>query len=305
MLWYQDFDQVREEQLPQVEVRCEEPMAPHTTFRIGGPARRMVLPATAEEAVLLLRLSEERGWPVLLLGGGSNLLVADEGVDCLVIATASLQQIAVNEASGIVTAGAGVRLARLAVAAADAGLGGIVFAHGIPGTVGGAVFMNAGAYGGEMAQVVESVTAWLPGKGLCTLHREELDFGYRRSRFSGGEGVILSAVFRLERGCTSEALRRDMEELIRRRRASQPLELPSAGSTFKRPEGYYAGTLIDRCGLKGLSVGGAAVSEKHAGFVVNRGGATCADVTALIAEIQRRVLEETGVGLETEVRIVN
>lgn len=305
MLWYQDFDQVREEQLPQVEVRCEEPMASHTTFRIGGPACRMVLPATAEEAVLLLRLSEERGWPVLLLGGGSNLLVADEGVDCLVISTASLQQIAVNETSGIVTAGAGVRLARLAVAAADVGLGGIVFAHGIPGTVGGAVFMNAGAYGGEMAQVVESVTAWLPKKGLCTLRREELGFGYRRSRFSGGEGVILSAVFRLERGCTSEALRQAMEELIQRRRASQPLELPSAGSTFKRPEGYYAGTLIDQCGLKGLTVGGAAVSEKHAGFIVNRGGATCADVTALIAEIQRRVLEETGVSLETEVRVIN
>ena len=305
MLWYQDFDRVREEQLPQVEVRCEEPMASHTTFRIGGPACRMVLPATAEEAVLLLRLSEERGWPVLLLGGGSNLLVADEGVDCLVIATASLQQIAVNEASGIVTAGAGVRLARLAVAAADVGLGGIVFAHGIPGTVGGAVFMNAGAYGGEMAQVVESVTAWLPKKGLCTLRREELGFGYRRSRFSGGEGVILSAVFRLERGCTSESLRRAMEELIQRRRASQPLELPSAGSTFKRPEGYYAGTLIDQCGLKGLTVGGAAVSEKHAGFIVNRGGATCADVSALIAEIQRRVLEETGVRLETEVRVIN
>ena len=305
MLWYQDFDRVREEQLPQVEVRCEEPMALHTTFRIGGPARRMVLPATAEEAVLLLRLSEERGWPVLLLGGGSNLLVADEGVDCLVISTASLQQIAVNETSGIVTAGAGVRLARLAVAAADVGLGGIVFAHGIPGTVGGAVFMNAGAYGGEMAQVVESVTAWLPKKGLCTLRREELGFGYRRSRFSGGEGVILSAVFRLERGCTSESLRRAMEELIQRRRASQPLELPSAGSTFKRPEGYYAGTLIDQCGLKGLTVGGAAVSEKHAGFIVNRGGATCADVSALIAEIQRRVLEETGVRLETEVRVIN
>lgn len=305
MLWYQDFDRVREEQLPQVEVRCEEPMASHTTFRIGGPACRMVLPATAEEAVLLLRLSEERGWPVLLLGGGSNLLVADEGVDCLVISTASLQQIAVNETSGIVTAGAGVRLARLAVAAADVGLGGIVFAHGIPGTVGGAVFMNAGAYGGEMAQVVESVTAWLPEKGLCTLHREELDFGYRRSRFSGGEGVILSAVFRLERGCTSEALRQAMEELIQRRRASQPLELPSAGSTFKRPEGYYAGTLIDQCGLKGLTVGGAAVSEKHAGFIVNRGGATCADVSALIAEIQRRVLEKTGVRLETEVRVIN
>lgn len=305
MLWYQDFDQVREEQLPQVEVRCEEPMASHTTFRIGGPACRMVLPATAEEAVLLLRLSEERGWPVLLLGGGSNLLVADEGVDCLVISTASLQQIAVNETSGIVTAGAGVRLARLAVAAADVGLGGIVFAHGIPGTVGGAVFMNAGAYGGEMAQVVESVTAWLPKKGLCTLRREELGFGYRRSRFSGGEGVILSAVFRLERGCTSEALRQAMEELIQRRRASQPLELPSAGSTFKRPEGYYAGTLIDQCGLKGLTVGGAAVSEKHAGFIVNRGGATCADVSALIAEIQRRVLEKTGVRLETEVRVIN
>ncbi len=305
MLWYQDFDRVRGEQLPQLEVRCEEPMALHTTFRIGGPARRMALPSAPEEAALLLRLAEERHWPFLLLGGGSNLLVSDEGLDRLVIATASLQHLAVDGTEGTAAAGAGVRLARLAVAAADHGLGGLVFAHGIPGTVGGAVFMNAGAYGGEMAQVVETVTAWLPGRGICVLSRPELDFGYRRSRFSGGEGVILSAVLRLEQSCVPEELHRGMEDLIRRRRASQPLELPSAGSTFKRPEGHYAGTLIDQCGLKGLAVGGAEVSGKHAGFIVNRGGATCADVTALIAQVQRRVFEQTGVRLETEVRIVN
>ena len=155
-----------------------------------------------------------------------------------------------------------------------------------------------------MCQVISSVTAWLPGRGVCTLPREELDFSYRHSRFSNGEGAVLSARLTLQPGCDSAAIREEMEILIAKRRASQPLELPSAGSTFKRPMGYYAGTLIDQCGLKGLTVGGAQVSEKHAGFIVNRGGATCADVTELIAQVQRRVKEATGVTLEPEVRVM-
>ena len=264
----------------------------------------LVLPATAEEAVLLLRLSEERGWPVLLLGGGSNLLVADEGVDCLVIATASLQQIAVNETSGIVTAGAGVRLARLAVAAADAGLGGIVFAHGIPGTVGGAVFMNAGAYGGELGQVVSSVvSAALPDEEFVREHLNP-QFSYRHSQFQERDSFILRASFSLKPGDRAE-IKAKMDDLAQRRKSKQPLEYPSAGSTFKRPEGHYAGALIEQCGLKGLTVGGAQVSEKHAGFLINRGGASCGDVLELIRQVQERVLAETGVRLEPEVRILD
>ena len=303
MLWYQEFDGERQRRLPALEVLCDEPMSAHTTFRIGGGARRMALPASAAEAAALLSLAEERGWPLLVLGCGSNLLADNAGTDRLVVSTAKLQD--VGGQGDLLTGGAGVRLAKLAVAAMERGLGGLVFAHGIPGSLGGAVFMNAGAYGGEMAQVVESVTAWLPGRGVCALGREELDFGYRRSRFSQGQGAVLSASLRLRPGCDREMLRREMEELIRRRQRSQPLDLPSAGSTFKRPEGHYAGTLIEQCGLKGLTVGGAQVSEKHAGFVVNRGGATSADVRALIAQVQRRVYEQTGVWLETEVKMID
>jgi len=300
MLWYQDFD--RRMQGSPIRVLQEESMSAHTTFRIGGPARRMAVPGSAEEVRLLLELAEEHRWPTLILGGGSNLLVSDQGIDRLVIATAGLRELCAEGET--LTAGAGVRLSRLAAFAAERGLGGLSFAQGIPGTVGGAVFMNAGAYGGEMAQVVERVTAWLPDRGVCTLPREELGFAYRHSRFSEGEGVVLAAELRLEGGRDPAELQSEMEELRERRRQRQPLELPSAGSTFKRPVGHYAGTLIESCGLKGLQVGGAQVSEKHAGFVVNRGGASCADVLALMEEVQRRVYEETGVRLEPEVRAV-
>ena len=304
MSWYEDFDRVVGERMPGLEVRREEPMGEHTTFRIGGAARRMALPGDAEEAAKLLALAEEGGWPVLAVGNGSNLLVADEGIDRLVVLTTRMDAVTVDGASGAVKTEAGIRLSRLAVAAMEAGLGGLAFAHGIPGTLGGAVMMNAGAYGGEMAQVIRRVTAWFPVRGVQTLEGEELGFGYRRSCFSGGDGVVLSAELGLQPGCSPAEIRAEMEALIARRRASQPLELPSAGSTFKRPAGYYAGTLIDQCGLKGLRVGGAQVSEKHAGFIVNRGGATCADVTALITEVQRRVKEAAGVTLEPEVRII-
>ena len=205
---------------------------------------------------------------------------------------------------GCILAGAGAPLARLADFACKNSLTGLEFAHGIPGTVGGAVCMNAGAYDGEMKQVLESVTALFPEEGVRTLSLKELDLSYRHSLFTDRpDGVVLSAVFRLTAG-DPETIRARMAELMQRRKTSQPLEYPSAGSTFKRPAGHFAGTLIDQCGLKGLTVGGAQVSEKHAGFLINRGGATCADVLELIRQVQERVASETGVRLEPEVRII-
>ena len=302
MAWYEAFDSRMEERLPLVAVLREEPMERHTTFRIGGPARRMALPATVGEAVAVLELAEAEGWPLLAVGNGSDLLVSDRGLDRLVLLTTGLDFVEpVGERR--LRVGAGTRLAKAATAAMERSLAGLAFAHGIPGTLGGAVFMNAGAYGGEMAQVVESVTAWLPGQGVRELEAGELELSYRHSRFSGGEGVVLAATLALTPG-DREAIRGEMAELIARRRQSQPLEWPSAGSAFKRPPGHYAGTLIERCGLKGLRVGGAQVSEKHAGFIINRGGATCADVVALMEEVRRRVLAETGVTLEPEIRVV-
>ena len=204
---------------------------------------------------------------------------------------------------GRISAAAGVSLARLADFACKQGLAGLEFAHGIPGTLGGAVCMNAGAYGGEMSQVLESVTALFPD-GIRTIPLAELDLGYRHSLFTDHpEAVVLGAVVRLRPG-DPEAIRAQMRQLMDRRKASQPLEWPSAGSTFKRPTGYFAGTLIEQCGLKGLTVGGAQVSEKHAGFLINTGGATCTDVLELIRQVQQRVWEETGVRLEPEVRII-
>ena len=301
MAWYEEFDRKAAALLPLMPVLREEPIERHTTFRIGGPARRLAMPSTVAEAAALLDMAEAAGWPVLVVGSGSNLLAADQGLDRLVVLTGGIDHVEISGQR--IRAGAGARLARVAVAAMEHGLEGLAFAHGIPGSVGGAVFMNAGAYGGEMVQVVESVNAWLPGKGLTAIAREELDMGYRRSRFSGGSGVVLEAFLSLRPG-DRDSIRGEMEELIRRRRASQPLEWPSAGSAFKRPQGHYAGTLIDSCGLKGLQIGGAQVSEKHAGFIINRGGATCADVTALLEEVRRRVREQTGVDLEPEIRVV-
>lgn len=302
-MWFETFDTEAARRFPEMEILREEPMARHTTFRVGGPARRMARPASAEEAAALLRLAESEGWPVLVVGNGSNLLAADGGIDVLVVHTGKLAGV---ERAGerSVRAGAGLSLARLAAFAQREGLGGLEFAHGIPGSLGGAVCMNAGAYGGEMRQVVTRVWAWFPGEGTAVLGPEELDFGYRHSVFSGKLGAVLEAEVTLAPG-DPEAIRGTMEDLSRRRREKQPLELPSAGSTFKRPEGHFAGTLIQQCGLKGLRVGGAQVSPKHAGFVVNTGGATCADVCALIELVRARVREETGVDLEPEIKIVD
>ena len=302
MPWFDRFDALFVPRLPSCEVLREEPMDRHTTFRIGGPARRFVRPSEVSECGALLSLAEAEGWPVLVIGNGSNLLVSDEGLDALVIHTGCLEGV---ERTGerTIRAGAGLSLARLASFARREELSGLEFAHGIPGSLGGAVCMNAGAYGGEMKQVLSAVTAWFPGEGIQRLEPEALALGYRHSVFSERRGVVLEAELSLEagEGCGIAAR---MEELGRRRREKQPLELPSAGSTFKRPQGHYAGALIETCGLKGARVGGAQVSPKHAGFVVNTGGATCADVLALIAHIQAVVLERTGVQLEPEVKVV-
>lgn len=300
MDWYTEFDEKMQTQLPGVKVLREEPMHRHTSFRIGGPARRMAFPERSEELVMLMRLAAECGTEPLVIGNGTNLLAADEGLERLVINTSAMSRM---EASGCtLTADAGVPLAKLADFACRRGLTGLEFAHGIPGTLGGGVCMNAGAYDGEMKQVIRSVTVYFPQEGVRTIPGEEMVFAYRHSLLTDRpEGVVLSAVLQLSPG-EEAVIRERMRELIARRKASQPLEFPSAGSTFKRPEGYYAGSLVDQCGLKGFTVGGAQVSEKHAGFVINRGGATCADVAELIRQVQQRVLAETGVFLEPEVK---
>ena len=302
MAWYTALDKTINDYLPDLAWLQDESMAKHTSFRIGGPARRMALPETREQLVVLMGFLQDAGVRPLLIGNGTNLLIADEGLDTVVIDTsARLSQLALT-GEGEITADAGVSLAKLAVFAWKNGLTGLEFAHGIPGTLGGGVVMNAGAYGGELKDVVTEVTALYPD-GVKTLAPEELDFSYRHSVFSAGEGVVLGAKLRLAPG-DADAVKAKMDELMARRRASQPLELPSAGSTFKRPAGYFAGPLIEGCGLKGCRIGGAEVSPKHAGFVVNVGGATCADVLALIEKVQKTVYDAHGVELEPEVKII-
>ena len=303
MDWYKKLDEQVAMYLP--DMAAEGPLSRRTSGRSGGPARRMAFPRTGEQLVLLMSFADLCGARPLIIGKGTNLLVPDEGLDRLVIDTSTaLDHVEADAGVGCVTAAAGASLTRVAEVACRMGLTGLEFAHGIPGTVGGGICMNAGAYGGEIAQVAERVTVLFPEDGVQTLSNAEMEFGYRHSLLTAHpEAVVLSAEFRLRPGDT-DAIRERMRDLMARRRTSQPLELPSAGSTFKRPEGYYAGTLIEQCGLKGLTVGGAQVSEKHAGFVVNRGGASFSDVTGLIRQVQERVYQQTGIRLEPEVRII-
>ena len=304
MNWFERLDQALAAKLPGLKVVENEPMSRHTSFRIGGPARRMAFPDSAEQLVQLMGIAAECGVRPLVIGKGSNLLTADAGLDRLVIDTSEAMTKLEEIERGILRAEAGVSLAQLAVFAQKRGLTGLEFAHGIPGTVGGAMCMNAGAYDGEMKQVVRSVTLLDPENGVRTLSNEEMEFAYRRSILTDHpEWVVLSVEVALQAGDPEKIWAR-MVELMDRRRASQPLEFHSAGSTFKRPVGNFAGTLIDQCGLKGLTVGGAQVSEKHAGFVINRGGATCADVLEVIRQVQACVKKEKNVDLEPEVRIV-
>lgn len=292
---------------PDLEVRAGEPMSRHTSFRIGGPARLMALPKSPAQAKAAVLAAREADIVPFFLGNGSNLLVPDEGVERFLIQPAGRYSAdplnRVWEESGQLCAGGGVSLAVLANAALGRNLTGLEFASGIPGSVGGAVVMNAGAYGGEMAQVLVSVTALDLDGNIQTIPAEHCGLGYRKSIFSDGQRLVLEARFQLESG-DPEAIRARMDELAAKRKEKQPLEYPSAGSMFKRPEGYFAAALIDQCGLKGFSVGGAQVSEKHAGFVVNRGGATCADVLELVRQVQALVQEQTGVALEMEVKVL-
>lgn len=293
------YDRLRGE-LPGLEVLTDEPMSRHTTFRVGGPAKLMALPKTEEETVAAVRLARELEVRPVFVGNGSNLLVDDAGLDAFVVKMTPGLSWWQTEGT-VLTAGSGILLGSLANEAARHGLTGLEFAHGIPGSLGGAVTMNAGAYDGEMRQVVIFVRVLDHRGEIAEIPAEQCEFSYRHSAFSGGERLILSAALQLAEG-DQTAIRGRMEELMARRKAKQPLEYPSAGSTFKRPEGYFAAALIDRCGLKGLTVGGAQVSEKHAGFIINTGGATCRDILDLMEQVRERVFRETGVELEPEVK---
>ena len=291
------------EYLPEERLRQNEPMSAHTTFRIGGPAEVMFLPASEEELSIAVRLAREAECEVSFVGRGSNLLVRDGGIRGLVILFGDgFSGIGIK--GGIITAKAGDTLTRLSNAALEAGLSGLEFASGIPGSVGGAMVMNAGAYGGQMSDV----TMWARLMDVRTgdvkqFSLDALEMGYRISRALKTGEVVTQTAFRLMRGDKAE-IRARMDDFNRRRREKQPLNYPSAGSTFKRPTGHFAGALIEQAGLKGFSVGGAEVSELHAGFIVNRGNATARDVLELISQVRQRVYEHSGVMLEPEVRII-
>ena len=286
--------------LPELELRQREPLSLHTSFRIGGPARLLALPGSGEELAALCRLLRSLGEKPLILGNGTNVLAPDEGLDRCVIVTARAEGARI--AGDVLEADCGASLTALAAKAAKEGLAGLTFAYGIPGTLGGALVMNAGAYGGEMKDAAEE-TRFLDGDLRERVYRgPEQGFGYRSSAFTG-DMVILSARLRLRPG-DPDALREECRQLLERRRSSQPLDLPSAGSAFKRPEGAYAAALIDRAGLKGFRIGGAMVSEKHAGFIVNAGGATASDVRRLLDEVRERVLRTSGIALEPEIRVL-
>lgn len=297
---YTQLKQKLHQLCPQLELREGEPLARHTSFHIGGPCALMALPADERQAVAAVAAAAQCGVEPFFMGNGSNLLVSDRGTQRFIIKASSLR--AMTRQGDCVVAQGGVTLARLAMFARDEGLSGLEFAHGIPGTLGGAVTMNAGAYGGEMSQVVRSVTV-LDAAGQVQ-RVTDFAFGYRRSAFSDGRRMILEAELELTPGNIPDITRR-MEDLAQQRQSKQPLEYPSAGSMFKRPEGYFAAALIDQCGLKGLAVGGAQVSEKHAGFVINRGSATCRDVLELVDRVKRCVCQQTGVELEMEVKVLD
>lgn len=288
--------------LPDIAHRFNESMAKHTSFRIGGPAEVMAFPNNREELKRLLNASEILDCKCAILGAGTNILASDEGISGLVICLKDCFDGVVRLDDVRIRVSSGVTMSRAAVFAACQGLGGMEFAHGIPGTVGGGVYMNAGAYGGEISQICESVEVIRPDGRIETLTAQQLEFSYRHSCLMDTSGIVISAVFALVPKPEQE-IRGLMQELMRRRKASQPLDLPSAGSAFKRPVGGYAAALIDQAGLKGFKIGDAAVSEKHAGFVVNHGNATAKDVTELLCSVSDKVYKHSGIRLEPEVRI--
>ena len=293
------------EALPGMTLLEHEPMSQHSSFRIGGPVRALAAPSDVTSLTKLCSVLKQNHIAPMMLGNGTNILFPDEGLDqVFLVSTEKLTKMFLLP-DGALYAEAGVSLSKLASFAQQNGLAGLEFASGIPGTVGGGTIMNAGAYGGELKDVIESVVClYVPEQRLYELSNEQCAFAYRTSLFKRMGGcLILSVVFRLEKG-EGEAIAAKMRELNERRRDKQPLDLPSAGSAFKRPEGYYAAALIDEVGLKGYTVGGAQVSEKHAGFVVNRGGATSHDVYELLMHVRNTVYREKGVELEPEIIIL-
>ena len=278
----------------------DEPMKNHTTFRIGGKARLYCLPETEKALEDVIAFCRTGGVPYMIVGRGSNLLFSDRGFDGAVISSCALDGVAVDALT--VRAGGGAMLSRAATAAAEKGLAGLEFAHGIPGSVGGAVYMNAGAYDGEISRAISAVRVLTADGAIRTLSNEEMRFGYRTSVLQETGGVVLSAEFSLAAGDREEIFSH-IRELDAKRRDRQPLDRCSAGSFFKRPPGHFAGALIEQAGLKGYSVGDAQVSEKHAGFIVNNGNATCADVLRLKDHVVETVERASGVRLEMEVRL--
>ena len=285
------------------EVLKNEPMSKHTSFKIGGTADTYVKVDTLSKLSAILKECKQSDIEYILLGNGSNVLVSDDGIRGVVIRLdGDFRQIALVDENTIYC-GAGATLAQLCKFALNCGLTGLEFAWGIPGSVGGAVFMNAGAYDGEMKNVVHSVSHVSPDGKIGRIEKDDLDFGYRTSVYRKNNMIITGVTLKLEKGNTDD-IRNKMDDFMNRRTSKQPLEYPSAGSVFKRPEGNFAGALIQQCGLKGKSVGGAQVSEKHAGFIINKSNATANDVKNLVKEIQNTVAEKTGYNLECELIIL-
>ncbi len=282
-------------------VRINEPMSAHTTFKTGGPAEIMLLPSCIEEIKNIIDVCNKNAVKYCVIGNGSNLLVSDKGIKGVVIKLGkSFSHVSVS--GNTITLQAGALLSTAAGTALREGLKGMEFAAGIPGTIGGAVCMNAGAYGGEMRDIIKAVKVLYKGE-IITLSNEECGFVYRSSRIMREGMLVLEAIIELQKG-SSEEIKAVMEDYTQRRRSKQPLDKPSAGSTFKRPQGHFAGRLIEDAGLKGFSVGGAQVSEKHGGFVINKGNASSSDILSLIKAVQDKVYADTGVRLEPEVRIL-
>lgn len=282
-----------------ISYTMQEPMSKHTTFKIGGNADMFVSVSNTEQLKAVVTSCKDNDIPLFILGRGSNLLISDEGM-CGVVLTLDGEFKDISSKENTIICGAGANLTKLCVFALSESLSGLEFAYGIPGSVGGAAYMNAGAYGGEMKDVVASVTHMTPNGDIVTLDASELQFSYRHSVYKNTDDIILFVTMNLQPADNAE-IKAKMDDYINRRKSKQPLEYPSAGSVFKRPQGNFAGTLIEQCGLKGKTIGGAQVSQKHAGFIINVGDATCEDVLNLVKFVQDTVRTQTGYFLECEI----
>lgn len=280
-----------------------EPMSAHTSFKIGGEAALFIVPKNADSLKAVLKKCKDCSARVILLGNGSNMLFADGKIDAVVVSMCFDSAEVRYLGSGRIKSDAGVSLMRVCRLALSHSLSGLEFAYGIPGSVGGAVYMNAGAYGGEIKDIIEECEYLTPQGEIKVMKKDDMLFGYRKSVFSENSCAVLSATFALNNGSAQE-IKSKMDDFMSRRKSKQPLEYPSAGSVFKRPEGYFAGALIEECSLKGFSIGGAQVSEKHAGFIINKGSASAKDVMDLIEYIKDKVLKEKGVKLEPEIKLI-